>query len=120
MKKLLWVPILLLPVVTVFWLSYAAWFSHVSEQSVAIDYVALSKFEFVTVDNAAIAKIAPNILAHYQAMNSTWREVVSSYKVLALALSGMIMILAFIAGVLMLKKLPKSAFGSEAQERRAG
>jgi hypothetical protein len=119
MKKLLWVPILLLPVVAVFWLSFSSWFSHVSEQTVAANYVALSKSEFVTINHPALAKVAPDILARYQAMNNTWQEVVRSYKALALALSAMIMVLAFIASVLMLKKSPNNAFNSDAPNRRA-
>jgi len=119
MKKLRWVPILLLPVVAVFWISFASWFSHVSEQTVAANYVVLSKSEFMTTDHAALAKVAPDILARYQAMNNTWQEVVRGYKVLALALCVMIMVLAFIAGVFMLKRSPNNAFDSNAPNRRA-
>jgi len=119
MKRLLWVPILLLPVVAAFWISFASWFSHVSEQTVAANYVALSKSDFMTIDHPALAKVAPGALARYQTMNNTWQEVVRGYKLLALALSAMIMVLALIAGVLMLNKSPNNAFNSDAPNRRA-
>lgn len=119
MKKLLWVPILLLPIVAVVWSSLASWSSHVSGQEVAVNSGVLSELELVALDHPALAKVAADSIGRYQAMNHGWQEVVHTYKVLALVLLAMIMILAFIAGVLMLKKSP-NAFNSDAPNRLAG
>ena len=122
MKRLLWLPILLFPVVALVWTQYLSWAAHNAEQAVATNLVAVgaSESKLLALDHPALTKVTVDILGRYQTMNRSWQDVVHSYKTLALALSAMIIILAFTVGVIIRNKSPNNAFNSDAPDRRAG